>query len=804
MRPTALIHALRWSCFLPGLAFADIVTDGSVGPVQALTGPAYTIGADLGTQAGQNLFHSFSHFSLTEGESATFTAPATTVSNVIARVTGGTPSRIDGTLRSTIPGAALWFINPAGVMFGTHANLDVPAAFHVGTANELRSLDGTRVSATAPEISTLSSAPIESFGFSTATPAAITVDGATLRVPDGQDFSIAGGDITLHNSNVWAFGGTITLESMGRLSITRDVFSTHLTRPDGDVFGDLDSSGVAGGIIVRASHWDMLNAYITSDTYDNSAGLGIRALVTHRISLTDSSVTADVFGNGRGGQIRIEADELSMNSMAGNAIISSDTYAEGNAGDIFIDAGAITMTSIDGAVYVSSDTYAQGDAGYINVQADRIHAHNAKGVFFAGFSSDTYAGDDSLLAWQHGNGGVIELNVADSILLEGAAIQSLSETNGNGGDVRVTAGTIALRGMNSDGYFSTETFLSGRGGDIDIQTGTLLIESGQGAAYVSADTYGRGDAGNIRIVADAVDIRVSDDEFFSGISSDSYFDANRAAIDHYGDAGNIDLIVREQLNMYGGSIQSYTDKNGAGGNITVYAGNILMDGTTSEATIDVSAYESGTAGFINLTAERLVVYASSIIATSASSGGSITIKTEHLWMDNQAGISASVTGDDNSEGGNVTLLTDTLVAIGESSIKANATQGRGGRIVVDTGAFIHEAGDTNVLDASSGSDVSERQGRVELQSDVDVGHDIGMHDTGEVTPAATDSACQEGRGTRRATLARAGMGGLPADNRPEGMTGSFAVPASAAHSGESALISKWNARTHPSPGNCLM
>lgn len=58
-------------------ASSQIVTDGAMGPRVTIGGPEATIGADLGTQRGANLFHSFESFGLRTGESATFTGPDT-------------------------------------------------------------------------------------------------------------------------------------------------------------------------------------------------------------------------------------------------------------------------------------------------------------------------------------------------------------------------------------------------------------------------------------------------------------------------------------------------------------------------------------------------------------------------------------------------------------------------------------------------------------------------------------------------------------------------------------------------------
>ena len=43
--------------------------------------------------------------------------------NVLARVTGGSASSIDRTLRSSVPDADFYLINPAGVVFGPNASV---------------------------------------------------------------------------------------------------------------------------------------------------------------------------------------------------------------------------------------------------------------------------------------------------------------------------------------------------------------------------------------------------------------------------------------------------------------------------------------------------------------------------------------------------------------------------------------------------------------------------------------------------------------------------------------------------------
>src|SRR4051794_13967546 len=195
---------------------AQIVTDGTVGPKVSLRGGEIEIGADLGTRSGDNLFHSFEKFGIATGQTATFTGPSA-IKNVISRVTGGEVSNIDGTLASKVGQADLYFINPAGVMFGPNARLDVPGSLHVSTAHELRFADGARFSAVDKVGSSLTVAPPEAFGFLDMPPGRITVDQSQLKLQPGKTLSLVGGDVDIAGGSsdaVLTTGGTVTLTSI--------------------------------------------------------------------------------------------------------------------------------------------------------------------------------------------------------------------------------------------------------------------------------------------------------------------------------------------------------------------------------------------------------------------------------------------------------------------------------------------------------------------------------------------------------------------------------------------------------------
>ena len=81
-----------------------------------------------------NLFHSFSKFDLESGKTANFVSKAE-INNILARVTGDNPSLIDGTIEVTEANSNLFFINPAGIVFGSNSTLNLPASFTASTAS---------------------------------------------------------------------------------------------------------------------------------------------------------------------------------------------------------------------------------------------------------------------------------------------------------------------------------------------------------------------------------------------------------------------------------------------------------------------------------------------------------------------------------------------------------------------------------------------------------------------------------------------------------------------------------------------
>ena len=292
-------------------ARAEVVTDGSVGPAGSLPGPDFRITADLGRQAGPNLFHSFSRFNIGREESATFSGPDA-IRNVVGRVTGGQSSHIDGALRSTIPGADLYLLNPFGVLIGEHATLDVGGSLFVSSADHLEFSDGSRFSATQPENPVLSVAPPSSFGFLSEAPAPVRVEGARLEVGVGQDITLVGGDVEVeHGAQLLASGGRLTLSTVSgpaEVALDGEVVAADNGADQGLVrLRDgvtLDASGAAGGrIFIRGGQVWAEDANVLSRTEGASPGAGVRIQGSRSLYLDNTWVQSAALGSGASGPL---------------------------------------------------------------------------------------------------------------------------------------------------------------------------------------------------------------------------------------------------------------------------------------------------------------------------------------------------------------------------------------------------------------------------------------------------------------------------------------------------------------------
>ncbi len=166
---------------------------------------------------GANLFHSFKEFGLSQDQTANFLSHPS-IQNILARIVGGNASVINGLIKVTGGNSNLYLINPAGIVFGTHASLNVPAAFTATTANGI-GFGSHWFSASGPnDYSVLVGNP-GSFAFTVSQPGAI-VNAGNLAVGQGQSLNLLGGTV-INTGRLSAPGGQITVAAIPGSSLVR-------------------------------------------------------------------------------------------------------------------------------------------------------------------------------------------------------------------------------------------------------------------------------------------------------------------------------------------------------------------------------------------------------------------------------------------------------------------------------------------------------------------------------------------------------------------------------------------------------
>ena len=207
MNTKQLYRIIVFSCLVAmGVrANAQVVVDNSLGNAGALNGPNFKIPDTLGKTVGDNLFHSFSEFSLQSGQSATFTGPDS-IQNILGRVTGAKVSEIDGLIKSEITDANLYLLNPNGFLIGKNASVDVDGAFTLSTRESLKLGEEGSFNAVNPDQSVFTSAAPDAFGFLGDNPGgAIKFSGSQLIVEN--PVNLIGGDIRLEDSVIYSKSG---------------------------------------------------------------------------------------------------------------------------------------------------------------------------------------------------------------------------------------------------------------------------------------------------------------------------------------------------------------------------------------------------------------------------------------------------------------------------------------------------------------------------------------------------------------------------------------------------------------------
>ncbi len=684
-----ILICLVFSTAIPDRVYAQVVPDGTMGTAGEIKGPVYDIKAEYGKQSGSNLFHSFGQFSITSGETADFrVSPA--IRNIISRVTGGEISSIDGTLRSTLSGSSvisdanLYLLNPAGVIFGQNAVLDIGGSFHVSTADYLRMGKDERFNAAA-DVEPLSTAAPEAFGFLDADIASIRIEGrgkitkqdweanpTGLRVKAGNTLSLIGGNIEIQNGTFY-----------------EDVKTGDIAAPEGRI--NMASVASSGEVILRDADPDVssfqkmgritLSDNATVSVSGNRSG-DIFIRTGEFFVYNGSSVEADTTGDENGGITDIQTDMLSLNS----GDIFSDTKGKGRGGDISVRVSQTAVISDLSRIFADAtgEGAETGSAGSVSIEAENISLSNGSAV-----SSETYG---------KSSGGTVTLRAMDSIDISGSG-QIFARSTGYMTDSAAGAGGTVLietkkLSLSEKSLISTDTYKDGRGGNIAVTgPGELPAEyvhiSSDSSIY--AGTEGSGEGGTVMLETDSLSF--ADKGKIDSESLSTEADA--------GTAGDI-RITAENISLGNQSlITANTQGPGTGGSVVIDAGWLGLESESEISSASRSEKSGGDAGVITLRVRDSVkLSGNSAITTEAQDAGKgqivMDIGDRIYLLDGK--ITTSVRGGGN-DAGDITSNQQFLI-LNRSDIVANAYEGKGGniRITADQ-CFVQSS--ASLVDASS-------------------------------------------------------------------------------------------------------
>jgi filamentous hemagglutinin family protein len=716
-----LLGIVSWCAlsFCGNWAFAQITPDSTLPNNSSVQQQDSTFNITGGTTAGSNLFHSFSEFSVPNGTTASFNN-APEVQNIITRVTGNSVSNIDGTIRA-LQTANVFLLNPNGVILGPNARLDVGGSFVTTTASEISFGEQGFFSASNPNNPALLTVNPSALWFNQVPAAPIQYNGTAapleppssepppLRVRDGQSLLLVGGDITINNGRLNAFGGRVELGGLaqpGTVNLNVDGNNLSLNFPT-DIERasvSLDSGSIldvgSGNITINAQHLNILEGSqlqtsVNSglETLNNQGGdITLNATRTIRIDGQSSLIQSFVLPNATatGGNINITTESLEVTNGArlssltlgqgssGNVNINARDRvlfegsasngdpsgifslalqsSSGNGGDINIKAGSFSLTN---GAFVFAVTNGDGDAAAVTIDADNIVTLNGSNIF------------NTVQQNGQGNAGGINIKASSVTLANGTNLFTDTNGMGNGSNVAIDASDgVSFNGSNL--FSRVLENGTGNAGSISIKASSVTLANG---ANFFTDTNGIGNGGNITI--DAGD----------AVSFDGSNLFSRVLENGTGNAGSIN--IKASSVTLGNGVNFFTDTNGIGngGNITIDAGDaVSFDGSNLFSRVLENG--NGNAGSISIKASSISLANGANFFTDTNgigNGGDITIDAGDTVSLNGSSIFSRVLENGNGNAGSVNVKTGFFSATNRAGIFTETNgKGNAGNVIIDS------------------------------------------------------------------------------------------------------------------------
>ncbi|MBO3460998.1 filamentous hemagglutinin N-terminal domain-containing protein [Aetokthonos hydrillicola Thurmond2011] len=656
--------AIGTYAFSINCAIAQITPDRTLTNNSSVSRTGNIFNITGGTQAGRNLFHSFQSFSVPGGATASFNN-GLDISNIISRVTGGSISNIDGLIKANGT-ANVFLINPAGIVFGQNARLNIGGSFIASTASSLKFADGFVFSATIPETAT----PLLTISVPTglqfgSLPGEIVVQGSGA-IRDNTQFNVP-----LLNRNEGLGVPTQTLALVGgKIKIEGGILTTET--------GRIELGSVSG------------NGLVSLATLDKGFSLNYAAGTNFDDIQLSKQAAIDALANG-GGDIQLTGRRITLTQGSEVKVTTNGAKAGGslvvNASDSILLEGKSSDSKFGSGFANESDRTATGIGGLLTINARALFLENGgftdTGSFGSGNSGDLIINSDSVQVSDGGSlavfnyrstgvGGNLKINTNQLVIKDGGFVGTSTFSKGSSGDLTINAVDFvhilgsSPNGRNVSGLSTqAESDSTGNAGNLTIKTRELLV---QGGAFVNAGTKSSGNAGNLNINADSVEVIGT---LPNNIGSALGTQAQPGAT---GSGGNLTINTRELLIKDGGFVGTDTYSPKRAGDLTVNAtGSIQVIGTSTNGSGSALSTQSESTGL----------------------SGNLTINTRQLLVRDGAQVNAGLFDSGRSTGGTLTVnATDSITVIGKSL--AGKKQSSSLSSIVETTAT-GLAGDVNIF-----------------------------------------------------------------------------------------------------------
>ncbi|MGK7929587.1 MAG: CHAT domain-containing protein, partial [Spirulina sp.] len=545
------------------------------------------------------------------------------IQNILARVAGGNPSFIDGLIQVTGGNANLYLMNPAGIVFGSNASLNVSGDFFATTATGI-GLDGGIFNAFGSnDYLALNGVP-STFEFNLENPAPL-VNAGNLTVNPGRNIGLMGGSV-INTGTLSAPGGNILISAIPG---TRRV---KISRPGGLLSLDIEVPFSKEGKPLPVNVLDLPKLLVGAEEQEVTTGLNM--------------------------------------SSEGNIFLDSQAIAPPDAGTALV-MGTLDVRDLTGNAKGEQSIYVLGDrVGVLNAQIDASGVNSGGNLFLGGDyqgkgaipnAEFTWVDDNTAIradALSFGNGGRVIVWADDTTKFAGNISARGGVNGGNGGFVEVSG----QENLHFAGLVDTSAPLGEAGmllldpTDITIVTGGTPDPgiTGDPKVWAFADNPGSQSIGveviRTLLLSSSVTLQATNDiTWDTGVTLDYNgigfgtktltLEANNN-IDFQGKIYDSDtaVISEDSLNV---TFSADTDGN--------QAGYLTLAGTG----IETRGGHVNLQGNNNTAGKRAVFVTGNINSSGNSSNGNINIAGNDINNGGKAGI--EITGNLNSGGGTINL-----------------------------------------------------------------------------------------------------------------------------------------------------